>query len=216
MDSKKCPLCFSENSEHFYFQKKFSRNFYRCSVCDLHFVDRSEIVSQDEEKARYDLHDNSKRTPGYEKFLLRLITPIEENFSYESSGLDFGEGPYPMLRNILNERGFKNISGFDPFYNPKIFSSELTFDFITCCEVLEHVKNPFDTFTRLIYMLKSKGALIVSTGVLTSEIDFESWHYISDITHINIFTDKTSKWIADHFDLKTEKRDKDLIVFSKR
>ena len=211
-----CPLCKSVDTEEFFYQSKLNRLFLTCSSCDLKFVPRAQLLTVVEERKRYELHDNSIRTKGYEAFLLRLVNPILERYPDDAKGLDFGEGPYPMLREILSEKGYKNILGYDPIFNMQKSVFDFEFDFITCCEVLEHVSNPFDILFQLIKLLKKESSLIVSTGVINSEIDFPSWHYITDVTHINIFSENTLRWISNRYNLEIEFPDKDLVIFWKK
>lgn len=215
MRSQDCPLCLSESTHHFHFQEKFQRDFYKCNACKLIFVDRLQLVSPGVEKERYSLHDNSQRSKGYEAFLSRLIEPINSHLPKTAAGLDFGEGPYPMLRELFQEAGFTNISGFDPYFNPDSGVLNQKYDFITCCEVIEHMSKPSIQIKDLIAMVNKRGILIFSTGVFNSEIDFSSWHYINDETHINIFSQKTFEYIGQVLDLEIIEQDLDLIVFSK-
>lgn len=217
MSSNNCPLCSCDSALHFFYQEKLERDFYKCQQCDLVFVDRAQLISIEDEIARYDLHDNSKRSKGYEKFLLRLVEPIEKYLSPESShGLDYGEGPYPMLRELLNEHGFESVSGFDPIFNKVNPSISGPYDFISCCEVIEHMSKPSIDINRMISLLKKEGLLVISTGVLSKEINFRAWHYISDVTHINIFSDKTFTYIEKAYGLELIESKLDLRVFLKK
>jgi len=92
-----CPLCLSSNTSEFHYHHKHSRMFYICDQCDLKFIARDSLISRESEKGRYELHQNNKRTKGYDQFLYRLIDPVKKRVSIASKGLDFGEGPYPML-----------------------------------------------------------------------------------------------------------------------
>lgn len=217
MSSRSCPLCLCENSEQFHYQEQHKRDFFKCSQCELVFVDRNQLASPQDEKSRYTEHNNSDRTPGYEKFLSRLIDPIERLLPERSvKGLDFGEGPYPMMRELFYERGYQNISGHDPYFNPNHTKLLDTYDFVTCCEVIEHMSRPHEQIKGLVGLLKEKGLLVISTGVLSSAINFPTWHYIKDVTHINFFSQNTFKWMEDELDLKIIEQSRDLIVFSKR
>jgi hypothetical protein len=211
-----CPLCSSSKTEHFFYQVKLDRNFHKCSVCDLVFVDRSDILDTFVEKSRYDGHENDILTEGYEKFLQRLITPISENLSENLFGLDYGQGPYPMLIKLLNKAGFKNVDGYDPFYknDQSVFSNQ--YDFITCCEVIEHMTDISLEIERINSLLKDDGLFIVSTGLRSDNIDFQNWYYIRDDTHINFLSTKTARWIGENYNLNLVKTAKDLIIYSKK
>ena len=214
--SSKCILCQSDNINHYYFQKVFSRNFYKCQNCYLIFVDRLELINKSEEKSRYDNHNNSVRTSGYEKFLRRLISATKDYKSPLDYGLDFGQGPYPMLIELLKEDGYRNINGYDPIYNKDLSLLDNKYDYITCCEVVEHFSNPLQEFKLLSSLLKPNGIIVISTGIYSNNTEFADWYYIKDDTHINIFTSKTLEWLGNHLKLQILDLKKDLIVYQKR
>lgn len=210
-----CPLCFTDKTHHFAYQKSYRRNFYECEECSLIFVDRGELLSSEEEKSRYDLHENHIRSKGYEKFLRRLIDPLKKYVILDDKGLDYGEGPYPMLREIFAEDGYKNINGYDPLYNPSESALMDHYKFIICCEVIEHTKNPRKELKRMESLLENDGYLAMSTGIYSKDHDFLGWQYTHDDTHINFFTDDTVLWIVDNLKLEIIERAKDFILFSK-
>lgn len=212
-----CPLCGSRDLEVVYFQKKFDRDFIECQNCHLVYIDRSQCLDLSEQKSRYDEHNNHIPDPGYLGFLQRLIDPILENFSFDSKGLDYGSGPYPMLINIFNEKGFFNIQGWDPIYNQNSeVLKEKNYDFITCCEVIEHVLDIPKTFELFENLLGGQGYLVISTGMKKKEMEWAKWYYIQDETHINYFSRKTFEWIEENFNFRLLKIEKDLAIFLKK
>jgi len=211
-----CPLCESLDHSHFAFQKAYERDFYECHDCGMIFVARYQLLSEKEEKSRYDLHENHIRSKGYEKFLRRLINPIKELCSPDSSGLDFGEGPYPMLREIFAEDGYNKVKGYDPYYNRNEDVLSTHYDFITCSEVIEHAKSPLFLLQTLKNSLKHGGYLVISTGIYSKDHDFLAWQYTHDDTHVNFFTDKTILWISKSFSFEIKQRAKDLVIFLKK
>jgi hypothetical protein len=212
----KCPLCSSLDSDHYSYQSKFDRNFYKCSVCDLVFVDRSELLDHSTEKSRYDNHQNNILSEGYEKFLRRLITPLSHLKELKSYGLDYGQGPYPMLIELMNKDGFENVDGYDPFYSDSQDVFTKKYDFITCCEVLEHMTDVSFELERIQSLLKKNALFIISTGIRTENIDFNNWYYIRDDTHINFLSINTLDWIAQKYNLNLVRTEKDLIIYSKK
>ncbi|MFT6630948.1 MAG: hypothetical protein ACJAS4_000892 [Bacteriovoracaceae bacterium] len=211
----KCPLCKSQLTNHVFYQEQYKRDFYNCESCFLCFVNRNQLLTIETEKERYDLHQNDIRSAGYEKFLRRLINPILDKISNDSNGLDFGCGPYPMLIEIFKEEGFKNIKGWDPIYHndESVFSDK--YDFITMCEVFEHVYDVKFEMDRIVGLLRSGGLLVISTGIKISDNALKTWHYLQDDTHINLVTDQTINWIALNYNLEIVDKAKDLIIFSK-
>lgn len=191
------------------------RDFFLCESCELSFVDRNQLISLKVEKSRYDCHENSVRTPGYEAFLRRIIDPLLKVLSPTSHGLDYGCGPYPMLIEILEEEGFLNILGYDPIYCPKTIPENEKYDFITLCEVIEHMNDPFLEINRISTMLKQGSYLFVSTGLKYEGLNIENWHYIKDDTHVNLFSLKTFEWVEEKWGLRLLSKQKDLVIFSK-
>ena len=55
------------------------------------------FLSAEDEKARYDLHQNSPNDNRYRQFLNRIFVPMQERIAPESCGMDFGSGPGPTL-----------------------------------------------------------------------------------------------------------------------
>ena len=78
-----------------------------------------------------------------------------------------------------------------------------SFDYILCGDVLEHLRDPWQTFTWLATLLKEDGLAIVSVpnvrhwSVLVPLLFKGEWHYrdhgIMDRTHLRFFTKKTAK-----------------------
>ncbi len=196
-----CPLCESK-SFHFWYQELHSRDFYLCPECDLRFVDRKQLMKETEEKSHYEQHNNSTLSAGYEKFLNRLSTFVENKYSKDSRGLDYGSGPFPMLNKLLTSKGFKNLYYFDPFFAPAENYKKMKFEFITICEVIEHISGLKKEFNELCELLKNEGAMVISTGIYNEKIEFSSWYYHLDKSHINFFSEKTFQWISKEFALK--------------
>ncbi|MBT4792541.1 MAG: class I SAM-dependent methyltransferase [Halobacteriovoraceae bacterium] len=212
-----CPLCLNQNAIFEFHQKLHKRDFYRCPDCDLTFVDRSQLLQVVVEKSRYDLHENHIRSKGYERFLRRLVDPLIANISNKDArGLDYGCGPYPMLIEIMGEEGFTNFMGFDPIYANKNSHFNQKYDFLTLCEVIEHMNNPRQEIERIAHLLNSDALFVISTGLRTANIDLGKWHYINDDTHINLFSLKTFHWIQEFFSFDLHSQEKDLIILLKK
>ena len=60
----------------------------RCQICSLVFVPPDQILSKEDEKKRYDLHQNSPLDPGYCRFLSRMFIPMQKCLAPGSRGLD--------------------------------------------------------------------------------------------------------------------------------
>jgi hypothetical protein len=64
-------------------------------------------LSEDEEKSRYDTHNNDPKDVRYRQFLSQLSEPLLKKISDNSFGLDFGAGPGPTLSLMLEDYGHK-------------------------------------------------------------------------------------------------------------
>lgn len=208
----KCPLCLSEKIR--LFQKVDNKQYQICPNCDLVFLPRKFHLSREEEKKRYDLHENDPEDDNYRQFLSGMLNAILDNVDQPAEGLDYGSGPGPALDQMLEEKGYK-MDIYDPFYEPQKIIYENKYDFITCTEVVEHFAHPGHEFEQLINMLKSDGVLGIMTRLRTEQIDFHSWHYRRDPTHVCFYSDSTFRWIAKNYDLQRKKISDQVNLFVK-
>ena len=184
MSNTSCPLC--SLREIFDFHKDRSREYLRCKTCQLIFVPREYHLSPPDEKAEYDLHENSPDDPGYRKFLGRLYEPMNDRIAAESSGLDFGSGPGPTLSIMFEEAGH-NVAIYDPFYSPDKTPLTRQYDFVTASEVVEHFRNPAKDLQRIWSCIKPGGLLGIMTKLALDQASFSNWHYKNDPTHVSFF-----------------------------
>ena len=134
-----CPLC--ESGFPLEFHQDARRTYLRCRCCRLVFVPQEFHLSPGDEKAEYDLHENSPLDEGYRQFLSRLFKPLTDKLKQGSTGLDFGCGPGPTLSVMFEEAGHR-VAIYDPFYQPDRAPLEQTYDFVSASEVVEHFRNP--------------------------------------------------------------------------
>ncbi len=208
-----CPLCKSINISKFYKEK--SREYLRCLSCDFVFVPRIYHLSDIEEKFRYDTHNNDPNDQRYRNFLTQILKPLLERISEKSSGLDFGSGPGPTLSLMLEECGH-TMDLYDKYYCDDGSVFEKKYDFITATEVIEHLTEPLQEIRRLNAMLESKGYLAVMTQILTPQIDFGSWYYKNDPSHIGFFTEKSLRFIANYLRVEIFFISERVIFFQKK
>lgn len=192
MEGKQCPLCNSSEVSPFHQKERY---YYECSTCYLVFVDPSFFLSLKKERAIYDQHENGPEHLGYLAFLKRLAIPLVKKLPPQAVGLDFGCGPGPAMDSIFREYGF-SLEYYDPFYFPQKRVLEKEYDFITCTEVVEHLRSPRATFLQISCLLKPAGFLGITTSFLEPSIDFATWWYARDTTHICFYRRKTMEWIA--------------------
>jgi hypothetical protein len=166
-------------------------------------------LSSEAERARYLKHDNSTRTPGYTSFLERLINPVIAELDQKgreagrTNGLDFGSGPYPMMAELMAERGFP-LELYDPIFAPRSRAELLSrpFDYVLCCETAEHFHQPFEEFKFMTELLAPGGFLALMTTLRHPDSSIASWHYAQDETHVALYSERTMYWIARYFRLR--------------
>ncbi|MDC7220495.1 MAG: class I SAM-dependent methyltransferase [Spirochaetales bacterium] len=208
-----CPLCREEAEHSHFFTDKF-RPYYRCPVCTLIFVPAPWQVTAEQEKARYDQHENDPNDPGYRDFLGRIVPFLEEYLETEGKrGLDFGCGPGPVLGQILEGKGY-DMSLYDLYYrDDKSVLEGSSYDFILSTEVFEHLSDPDATATRLFSLLKPGGILALMTRFYEDQVSFKSWFYKDDETHICFYTRQSLSLWAEKKGVKAVFRGKDMVIF---
>lgn len=165
--------------------------YHQCQQCDYLFLDPRFRISAAAEKARYELHKNNVRDPGYQLFVTPLKNQITQNFSSDSLGLDYGAGVDSAISFLLANENY-NVKKYDPFFNVDESVLSLgTYDYVILCEVAEHLFAPADVFRNISSYLKPNGVIFVMTSLLTPAIDFSTWAYRRDTTHVGFFTAKT-------------------------
>ncbi len=149
---------------------------------------------------------------GYQNFVKPITNSILDEFKNDNIGLDFGCGKDSPIVKILEENDY-NISKYDIFFYDDKKVLEQKYDYIACCEVIEHFYNPKKEFALLKSLLKEEGVLYLMTGIYKEEIDFSKWWYKNDLTHVFIFTKETFFWIKKEFDFKGLEINENLIRF---
>jgi hypothetical protein len=177
-------------------------------------VPASQHLPPDAEKARYATHRNSPGDAGYRAFLDRLLAPLAARLPAGARGLDYGSGPGPTASVMMRERGF-DMRDYDPHFAPDEAALRETYAFVTCTEVVEHLRRPGEVFARLDAALEPGGALGVLTGVLEDDAAFPAWWYHRDATHIAFYRPETLAWIARRFGWTLERLGRDSMVFLK-
>lgn len=204
-----CPLCSSQ--EILDFHKDRSREYLRCDICRLIFVPREYHLAPSDEKAEYDLHENSPDDPGYRKFLGRLFEPMNDRIAAGSDGLDFGCGPGPTLSVMFEEAGHR-VSIYDPLYSPDETPLDRQYDFVTASEVVEHFRIPADDLQRLWSCVKPGGLLGIMTKQALDQASFANWHYKNDPTHISFFSCETFRWLTAKWNAELASVGSDVIL----
>lgn len=193
-----CPLCAGKQTEHVHRHddKTYgTRDFYRCARCALIFLDPSQHLSPQEERQRYDLHQNDPEDRGYVAFLNQLIDPLTAMLPAGAAGLDYGCGPGPTVSVLLERRGFPTAH-YDPVYFPEKQLLDRSYDFVTCTETVEHFYAPRSEWERFGRLVRPGGLLGIMTGTYRDVESFRTWWYHREPTHVNFYHADTWTWIC--------------------
>lgn len=166
------------------------------------------------EEERYRLHNNDVNDSRYQEFVSPITGTVRRDFPPNSFGLDYGCGPGPVAAVELEKQGYK-LNLYDPFFANNPGALQNSYDFIICCEVMEHFHHPGKEFQLLYDLLKSGGKLYCKTSLFTKDIDFPGWYYKNDPTHVFFYTKESLEWIRSNFGFKSLHIEPKLIVFGK-
>ena len=178
------------------------------------FTSPEQYPTRAQEKAEYDLHQNSSDDIGYRKFLSRLFDPMLPKLQPHSCGLDFGSGPGPTLSVMFEEQGHR-MDIYDHFYAHDPSRLAQQYDFISASEVIEHLHCPHQDLNRLWACLKPQGHLGIMTKRVRDSHAFAHWHYKDDLTHVCFFAIKTFEWLANDWQATLEVMGPDVVIFTK-
>lgn len=225
-----CPLCSAPVRNRIFTRKdnKYGvRRYFRCAECFLIFLDPSLLLTRDQEKEFYDLHENSIEDEGYRRHLNRLVEPLEKILKTEQmsipagtktthwQGIDYGCGPEPALAKMMDSLGYPTES-FDPLYRPQNQLLGRSYKFVACSETAEHFFNPVEGFEKINRLLESNGGILgVMTHTYKKVKDFGPWYYHRDPTHVSFYHHKSMQWIADRFDWSVELASPRVYIFKK-
>jgi SAM-dependent methyltransferase len=201
-----CPLC--KNTSHII----ISNEFYECDVCKCIFRAKEFYLTSLKEKQRYLEHNNDINDPGYQNFVSPITLAILRDYTPGHTGLDYGAGTGPVISKILQDNGY-NIVQYDPFFHnfPQLLNS--AYDYIACCEVIEHFHDPHKEFSLLKNLLNPGGRLYCMTEIYNSGIDFMKWYYKNDPTHVIFYRRETLEWIQQNFNFSKMTIQNRLIMF---
>jgi SAM-dependent methyltransferase len=203
----KCPLC------HGSAQTFYKNSFYRCKNCTGIFRAREKRLTPKQEKERYDLHNNDVFDERYQQFVSPIVEAVKNNYEPKAHGLDFGCGPGPVISKLLTDNNYQ-ISQYDPFYAPNEDLLQQKFDYIVCCEVIEHFRNPNQEFSTLVDLLKSDGHLYCMTDLYEDNKKFKNWGYKDDQTHLFFYTKQSLNWIKKNFGFSSLFINDRLVIFT--
>src|SRR5690606_8332511 len=166
------------------------------------------------ERERYEEHHNDPNDSNYRNFVSPITDYVIENYETKSLGLDFGSGTGPVISKVLQENGYQ-LNQYDPFFAPDKSVLNQKYDFIACCEVIEHFRHPDKEFKLLFDMLNPDGQLLCMTKLFAENIPFKNWYYRRDPTHVFIYQSKTISFIKQQFGFRNSIINSRLIIFEK-
>jgi SAM-dependent methyltransferase len=204
-----CILC---KSTAIIYSKVNATEYYKCTTCTAIFRNPSNYFSSEKEKQRYLDHNNDINDIGYQNFVSPIVNEVFSNFNIEDNGLDFGCGTGPVITKLLRDKNY-HITTYDPFFDNNLEALKNTYNYIVCCEVIEHFHHPFKEFQLLKSLLKHNGKLYCMTHVYNETIDFENWYYKNDETHVIFYQQETIQWIAQQLGFSKFSINNRLIIF---
>jgi SAM-dependent methyltransferase len=204
-----CRLCFAKAEEFFNISGK---RYHRCRQCLAVFLAPGCQLSKNDEKRRYQEHNNNVEDPGYQKFVEPIVSKVQKNFTKKQRGLDFGAGTGPVITKLLSDKGY-HLKLYDPYFWNYPDNLKEKYDFIVCCEVIEHFRNPAKWFKLLKSLLKPGGGLYCMTDLYSDMVNFRKWYYKDDPTHVFFYHQKTLAWIKSQIGFSSLKVDGRLIQF---
>ena len=194
LTTQDCPLCSHPSVELRYIEKRPNRYGF-CPTCKGIFSAKDSLLSPAEERSQYEMHDNDINDAGYQKFVTPLVSLVRSRHQKSETGLDFGAGPGPVITKMLTDHGY-NMHLYDPFFHPDTSVLASQYDFVICCEVIEHFNHPFQTFSQLKELVALGGTLYCRTTLIPDDIEFSRWHYKNELTHVFFYHRETVAWIA--------------------
>ena len=179
-----CPWCESDSLSSYHEDR--DRHYIQCKHCELVFVPREELISDSEEKNRYEQHINSISDIHYKNYFLKIIEKL--GIVQGERVLDFGCGKEEMLKHLLPQN---EVESFDIFFhrNDEIWTKK--FHKIVLIEVFEHSREPKLEITKLRSLLAPEGKIIIMTQAYPDKNKFNDWFYKRDKTHIQFVSAKT-------------------------
>lgn len=209
--STTCPLCMNTGPFQ-QFTDRLNRTLNQCESCYLVFVESRHLPERDEEKSRYEQHNNSMEDEGYVQFLMQAIEPTLKFLPQKGKGLDYGCGPGPTLSQLVHAKGY-TCQNYDPLFFPELPAGP--FDFIFATECFEHFFDPANEMEQLVQLLKPQAHLIVMTSLWENNTNFAIWHYTQDNTHVSFFHEHTFGYIAKKYGFEIVFTDQKRLIILK-
>ncbi len=203
-----CRLC-NEQSRLQKLNGADDREYYLCQSCNLISVDSRYFLSVDEERARYETHNNTIENEGYVNFLNRIIDPMLEFIEPGMRGVDYGCGPGPTLSQLVRRKGI-DCDDYDPIFYPGQLRQQ--YDFVFCAETFEHFFYTEAEIEKLATLLVPDGFLGVMTEMWESVDQFKTWYYTRDSTHVSFYHRTTFDYMCRSFGFEKRYSDDTRVI----
>lgn len=201
MPFNSCPLCHGLSLNHSIVIGSDKQKCRLCENCFLISVDPIYFLEPSKEKARYEAHQNDPNNESYRKFIETLIVPLGKHLTPGMRLLDYGAGSGSPVSEILKGSDVTCFE-YDPLFSPDISKLEKQYDCVVLSETIEHFKTPHSDLLKVVSLLTRNGILAIMTLFWNQQIDFSTWHYGRDPTHVCFYSKETLKWIEHHFNLR--------------
>jgi len=206
-----CPLCHHIAKVFITIQ---GRAYFECEQCCAIFLNKQCLPDKQEEEDRYKQHNNDVNDLGYQNFVKPIVDSVLKDYTPLHSGLDFGAGTGPVISKLLSDNDYK-MAQYDPFFHNFPDLLHKSYDYIACCEVIEHFHKPAKEFSLLCNLLANNGKLYCMTSIFNPKIDFKTWYYKDDPTHVFFYSEATFEYIRRFFNFSDLQIMKNLIILSK-
>lgn len=204
-----CILCNGKTEDFKIYRDK---EYKRCTNCSSIMMEAKYYLNSKEEKVRYEEHNNDVYDERYQAFVYPIVREVLKNNTEKDKGLDFGSGTGPVITKLLRDNNY-SIDIYDPFFANDKEKLKEKYDYIVCCEVMEHFHNPKLEFKRLKSMLKPSADLYLKTKIYDETIDFDSWAYKNDPTHVFFYHRKALEYIKREYKFSELNIKKDVIIY---
>lgn len=209
-----CKVCSAKTYD--LYDKQFDITYSRCENCGFIHLQDDHHVSFGEERAEYDLHENSIEDEGYVNYLDRFLQVAVDPFVKSGMALDFGCGPEAVLAELIKKRGFA-VKTYDRHFSHDEDALNHKYDLITSTEVFEHFHDPALEMKKISDLLSDGGVLSIMTSVPPVDDAFLKWSYRREQTHISFFTKKALETLGHSFGMEIIYHDeKRITVFKKQ
>ncbi|RRS30274.1 MAG: methyltransferase [Epsilonproteobacteria bacterium (ex Lamellibrachia satsuma)] len=192
-----CHIC--DKPTESFVHEKTNITYYHCKSCEYLFKSPECYQSIEEQKERYNLHENDENDEGYQAYFKRFLDFVLPLVDKPKSALDFGCGASSLLAKLLQKEGVE-CDYYDPNYHPDRLNDSKKYELIVSTEVFEHLHQPRVVFESLLNRLKKGGYLALQTQFHPNDTEtFKKWYYHQDPTHIVFFTAQTFKVLSEKY-----------------